>query len=90
MQGLKHRQKVKGPQKEKEANNFPLDFHAQGNKVLPVTGGKSFVVGDTEHGLWAANTQSLSLDTDWLGAPPIVVVEGRVGGKVAANSRWYC
>ena len=31
MQGLKHRQKVKSPQKEKEEEiKFPLAFHAEG------------------------------------------------------------
>ena len=36
MQGLKHRQKVKSPQKEKEEEKeeteFPLAFHAEGKK----------------------------------------------------------
>ena len=36
LQGLKHRQKVKSPQKEKETEEeeetkFPLAFHAEGN-----------------------------------------------------------
>ena len=30
MQGLKHRQKVKSPQKEEEETKFPLAFHAEG------------------------------------------------------------
>ena len=36
MQGLKHRQKVKSPQKkeeEKQETKFPLAFHAEGKNI---------------------------------------------------------
>ena len=39
MQGLKHRQKVKSPQKEEEKEEetkFPLAFHAEGKNVKRV------------------------------------------------------
>ena len=38
MQGFKHRQKLKSPQKEEEnETKFPLAFHAEGKKVCSVT-----------------------------------------------------
>ena len=33
MQGLKHSQKVKIPQKEEEETKFPLAFHAEGKNT---------------------------------------------------------
>ena len=45
MQGIKHRQKVKSPQKEKEKEEtkFPLAFHAEGKNHGEPTLSKLFI-----------------------------------------------